>query len=244
MAKPASPPAFRPLFAQIQELIIERVTAGEWQQGERLPSESEFAEYYSVSQGTVRKAIADMAAENLVVRYRGRGTFVASHTEEREHSHFFHLVGNGGTKNLPSSQPVSCRRRKANREIEQRLGLKLGAEVTVFERLRLIEDIPVVFETIVVSEALFPGFCASLKENPPNELYSHYETRYSIRVIRAVEHLRAVAANDREADALGVEVHAPLLEIDRIALTYGEKPVEWRCSHCNTRNHNYLSTLY
>ncbi len=243
MTRTSSSPIVRPLFAQIKELIVERVKAGEWQPGEPLPSENDFAEFYGVSQGTVRKAIAEMATENLVERFRGKGTFVTSQTREREHSHFFHLLRNDGVKELPGTQPISCRRQKANRDMRKRLLLESGTEVAVLERLRLIGGVPLVFETITVSEELFPGLCASLEGGMPNELYPHYERKYGVRVISAVEHLRAVAASESEARALDTATGTALLEIDRLAVTYGEKPVEWRRSRCLTTNHYYLSKL-
>lgn len=244
MSESPSSPAFRPLFAQIHELIVERVMAGEWRHEEPLPSEAEFAKFYNVSQGTVRRAISEMTAQNLVVRFRGKGTFVVRHTKEREHSHFFHLVRNDGAKDLPTSKPLSCRSRRSNKEICQRLDLQAGARVGMLERLRLIRGVPVIFESIVVPEAVFPDFAAAFKENLPNELYPFYETGYGVRVIRAVERLSAVPATARVAEGLNLGQGAPMLEIDRIALAYGDKPVEWRRSLCNTKDYKYLSTLY
>jgi GntR family transcriptional regulator len=244
MSESPPSPAFRPLFAQIQELIVERMMAGEWRHEEPLPSEAEFAKFYNVSQGTVRRAISEMTAQNLVVRYRGKGTFVARHTKEREHSHFFHLVRNDGAKDLPISRPLSCRSRRSNKEICQRLDLQAGARVGMLERLRLIGGVPVIFESIVVPEAVFPDFAAAFEEDHPNELYPFYETRYGIRVIRAVERLSAVPATAGVAKGLNLAQGAPLLEIDRVALAYGDKPVEWRRSLCNTKDYKYLSTFY
>lgn len=243
MAKPLDQPVMRPLFSQIEDLIVERLTAGEWKPGEPLPSEQEFADFYSVSQGTVRKAIAKMATDNLVVRFRGKGTFVASHTMEREHSHFFHLYRDDGVKELPETRPVSCRRCAASPDMENRLTLEPGATVTVVERLRIIDGAPQVFETIVVSDTMFPGLCDFLGRALPNELYPLYETQFGVRVVRAEERLKAVAASPREAEALILPVGAPLLEIDRVAMTYGDVPVEWRRSRCNTEDHFYLSRL-
>lgn len=243
MTKGLVKPSVSPLFAQIEELIVDRVRAGEWKPGEPLPSESEFAKFYGVSQGTVRKAVAQMAADNLVVRFRGKGTFVASHTDEREHSHFFHIHGDGGQKILPSSRQISCGKRRATREIEARLQLPPKEEVVVLERLRTFDGKTRVFESIVVASSTFPDLCANLRQSAPNELYPLYERLYGIRVVRAEERLKAVAADGREAELLGVAQGAPLLEIDRIAMTYGDVPVEWRRSHCNTADHYYLSLL-
>lgn len=243
MAKNPVRPTVRPLFAQIEELIVERLVAGEWKPGEPLPSETEFAEFYDVSQGTVRKAVAQMASNNLVVRFRGKGTFVASHTDEREHSHFFHLHREDGVKEFPQSVPVSCAKQQATPEMVNRLGLTIETEVAVVERLRTLNGIARVFETIVVSEEVFPSLCETLRDTLPNEMYPHYETEYGVRVVCADERLRAVAAGPREAEFLNVAVGTPLLEIDRIAMTYGDMPVEWRRSRCHTKDHFYLSSL-
>ena len=244
MAEKAPIPAFRPLFAQIKELIIERLEAGEWNQGEPLPSEGEFAAYYQVSQGTVRKAISEMADENMVVRFRGKGTFVASHTAESVRSRFFHLHHDSGTKDLPGSQPLSCRRLKSTPDIETRLQLASGTDVVMHERLRILRGQPVALETIIVPESLFPEMCSALADALPNEFYPYYEAQFGIRVVRALEQLRGVLADQREAELLNLSgPGAPLLEIDRLAVAYGDRPVEWRRSRCNTANHFYLSIL-
>lgn len=243
MAHSSAQPVVRPLFAQIEDLIVARVTAGEWKPGEPLPSESEFAAFYNVSQGTVRKAIAQMAADNLVVRFRGKGTFVASHTIERERSHFFHLLRDDGAKELPKSVLISACRRQATREIAGRLGIEAGAMVAIVERMKVIGDVPRVFETVVVPDKTFPDLCKSVADALPSELYPHYETVYGVRVIRAEERLKAVAATERDAELLRVAAGSPLLEIDRLAMTYGDVPVEWRRDRCNTESHFYQSSL-
>ena len=74
-------PAFSPLYQQIKGLILQGLENGEWKPGEAIPSEMELALRFRVSQGTVRKAIDELAAENLVVRRQGKGTFVATHAE-------------------------------------------------------------------------------------------------------------------------------------------------------------------
>lgn len=243
MAKRVPAPAFRPLFAQIKELIVERVRSGEWQAGDPLPSEHEFADYYNVSQGTVRKAIAEMATENLVERYRGKGTFVASHTDEREHSRFFHIVGNDGIKRLPGSQALSCQRGKATKENQEILGLENGKTVVIAERLRLIDDVPIILETITISDEMFPGFSEAWNGEIPNEFYPLYETKYGTRVVSAKERLSVITATNRVADLLGLSPGSPLLKIDRTAYTFGEQPVERRVSLCNTANFHYQSLL-
>ena len=75
---------FSPLYQQIKALILGSLQAGEWKPGEAIPSENDLAARFKVSQGTVRKAIDELASENLLVRRQGKGTFVATHHEDRE----------------------------------------------------------------------------------------------------------------------------------------------------------------
>ena len=74
-------PSFRPLYEQIKILLTQSLIAGEWRPGESIPSEIELASRFRVSQGTVRKAIDELAADNILVRRQGTGTFVATHAE-------------------------------------------------------------------------------------------------------------------------------------------------------------------
>src|SRR5574339_1053152 len=89
-------PAFSPLYRQIKALLTGSLQAGEWKPGEAIPSETELAARFKVSQGTVRKAIDELAAENLVVRRQGKGTFVAQHDERRILFQFFKLAPDRG----------------------------------------------------------------------------------------------------------------------------------------------------
>jgi GntR family transcriptional regulator len=87
---------FSPLYRQIRDRLVHSLQAGEWRPGEAIPSEIDLAARYGVSQGTVRKAIDALSAENLLVRRQGRGTFVASHQEARAQIRFLRLRTDDG----------------------------------------------------------------------------------------------------------------------------------------------------
>ena len=98
---PAAPsPTFSPLYQQIKALITQSLQSGEWKPGELIPSEVELAARFKVSQGTVRKAIDELAAENLVMRKQGKGTFVSTHHEARAHFRFLKLLPDEGVPHL------------------------------------------------------------------------------------------------------------------------------------------------
>lgn len=232
-----------PLYAQVRREVVARVAGGYWRPGDMLPSEQALAREFGVSQGTVRKALDALTAENLVVRRQGKGTFVARHNPERSLFHFFKVVADGGVRELPArSRILSCVRRRATREEAKLLTLEPGARVVHIDRIRDLGSRPAIVERIVLPGALFPDLgrpIASL----PNTLYRLYEEKYGISVHQAVERVRAVAAEAADAAALGVKIGAPLLEIDRLASTLDRLTVEWRRSRVDTRYHHYLAEL-
>lgn len=236
-------PEFRPLYSQIKALLIKRLAAREWRPGDALPSETALAQEYGVSQGTLRKALNALEAERLVERRQGKGTFVAKHSAARSLFQFFHLVGEGGERQLPESRALNCRGGIATRAECEALALEAGAAVTRIQRVRHLDGQPVISESISVPSALFPGLRERAPEEVPNTLYELYESRYGVVVVRAQERLRAVAAGEREATLLGVAAATPLLEVDRIALNIEKRPVEWRVSRCHTAHHFYLTDL-
>jgi len=237
---PEIAPGNGPLYRQVKALFIGRMVDGQWPPGTRLPSEMELARDIDVSQGTVRKALDEMCQDNLVIRHQGRGTFVATHTAQRELYHFFHIIDAKGVRQLPAhSQLISVTRRRADKAETRNLDLTAGAHVVVIERIRHLGARPVISETIALPAARFPG----LDQNAdiPNEVYGFYEQHYGVTIHKAVERLRAVAATGDEAKALGLHAGAPLLEIDRLAKTLDDETVEWRVSRCDSRDHAYVA---
>lgn len=245
MNEPTSPMATllspRPLYVQVRELMIGRMVQGVWKPGAVLPSEIQLAEEFGVSQGTVRKALDALAAENLVIRRQGRGTFVAEHDAERALFHFFHLVGEDGSRQLPGGTLLSCRPGKASRDEAARLDVARGTQVVRLRRTRDMRGLAVIFEMISVPAVMFPGIRDA--DELPNTLYEFYEGNYGITIVRAEERLRAVPASRDAAAHLGIKPGAPLLEIDRVAFALDGRPVEWRVSQCDTRHHHYLAEL-
>ncbi|MDQ5905326.1 MAG: GntR family transcriptional regulator, partial [Pseudomonadota bacterium] len=89
-------PAFSPLYQQIKGLILQSLQVGEWKPGDLIPSELELAGRFRVSQGTVRKANDELAAENLLLRRQGKGTFVSTHAEQQVQYRFLRLMPDRG----------------------------------------------------------------------------------------------------------------------------------------------------
>lgn len=229
----------QPLYQQVDNIIRQRLIDNEWMPGDALPSEMQLAAELSVSQGTVRKALNDLVAENLLFRRQGLGTFVSEHTERRALFLYFSIVGNDGSRILPVSRILSCEERIATAAEAEKLQLQPSEMVVHFRRIRFFNDVPTIVESITLPLEHFPGFGTEVE--PPNNLFRFYQSEYGVTVAKAEEHLQAVSASSEEAKLLGIEIGRPLLEIDRLAKMLDGRPVEWRISHCDNSNYRYVA---
>src|SRR5689334_6875923 len=151
-------PSFAPLYLQIKGLLSKSLEDGEWRPGEAIPSEIELARRYKVSQGTVRKAIDALASDNLVVRRQGKGTFVATHTEERTSLfRFLRIRRNDGSDVLPVSRLLDVKRAKAGADAARLLAMKQGDAVLLLRRVLEYAGDPVVLDEITLPAVLFRG---------------------------------------------------------------------------------------
>jgi len=233
-----------PLYMQIKELLISKISKGEWSPGNIIPSEIQLAQELGVSQGTARKAITELVENNVLTRKQGLGTFVSNHDAQRALFHFFHITDDEGHKVLPDSSAQHCRMKQASRSEASKLQLKAGASVIKIQRVRNIATIPTIVETITLPAKPFRELGKGEACNLPNMLYELYEKKFGITIHSAEEKLRAVAASKHDAALLNLEAGTPLLEIERVALTLDKIPVELRISRCNTRNHYYKNTFF
>lgn len=236
-------PTFSPLYQQIKALITQSLQSGEWKPGELIPSEVELANRFKVSQGTVRKAIDELAAENLVVRRQGKGTFVATHHEARAQYRFLRLMPDAGEPHYPENNILEVKRLRAPAEIARLLDIKSGDSVIFIKRVQALDGAPTIVEELWLPGLLFKGLTAERLIEYKGPMYGLFETEFGTRMIRATEKLRAVGADAETAVLLGLAAGAPLLSVERVSFTYGDRPVEVRRGLYRTDRHHYQNEL-
>ncbi len=239
-------PAFSPLYQQIKGLILKSLQAGEWKPSEAIPSEIEFAARFRVSQGTVRKAIDELAAENLLVRRQGKGTFVATHAEHQVQYRFLKLLPDNGDPNSegPAQREIiDCRRLRATADIAKALALRTGDAVLKVRRVLSFAGEPTILEDIWLPGAPFKGLTAERLSVHQGPMYELFETEFGVRMVRAQEKIRAVLAESDHCALLHIAPHAPLLSVERIAVTYDDKAMELRRGLYRTDKHYYRNEL-
>lgn len=229
-----------PLYKEVKRKITESMRRGEWKPGEAIPSEKVLGERFGVSIGTVRKAVDELASENLLIRHQGRGTYVASHDRERQFFYFFHIVRQDGHKEYPQVELVEFSKGKADEIAAKKLGIEPGARVIRFTNKLSIGGQPVIVDEITLPESLFSGLTEKRLRERPNTIYHFYQQAYGVTVVRTEERVRAVKASESQAGILGLRRGEPLLQVIRVALSYRDQPVEYRCSYVDTRNYEYF----
>ena len=235
--------AYSPLYQQIKALLLQGLDRGEWKPGEAIPSELELAARFQVSQGTVRKAIDELAAENLLLRRQGKGTFVATHHEAKVRFRFLRLTPDDATPAVSGSRILDVRRLKAPADVAALLELRSGETVVNLRRVLSFDDSPTILDDIWLPGAPFKGLTAELLEASRSPLYALFESEYGVSMVRAEEKIKAVAADAAQAELLAVEVGHPLLQVERISFTYGDRPMELRRGAYLTERFHYRNSL-
>ncbi len=180
----------------------------------------------------MRKAVDELAQENHLVRRQGKGTFVATHAEERTQYRFLRLTPDDpGAAGRLRRRLLECRRVRAGAEVAHALGLRVGDAVLQIRRLLLTAEEPaqpVVLDEIWLPGTLFKSLSAEKLASWRGPMYGLFEAEFDVRMVRAEERLRAVAASVDEARLLAVAEGTPLLLVERLSYTYGRRPVELR----------------
>ncbi|UHL62941.1 GntR family transcriptional regulator [Paralcaligenes sp. KSB-10] len=227
------------LYKLVKRQMLAGLSAGEWKPGEVIPAEKQLSQRFDVSIGTLRKAIDELVAENILIRHQGRGTFVAMHSREQHLFHFFNVVRHDGLKAPPDVALVQFAKTRADKKTCEKLGIASSAKVFKLTNVLRLNNAPVQVDEITVPEALFAGLSESQLRNRPSTLYSLYQEAFGLNVIRIDERVRATPADEEQARLLGIAPGTALLQIHRIAFSYNNQPIECRVSYLDTRHYEY-----
>ncbi len=239
-----------PLYRQVKRELQKIMEAGQYGPGQPLPSEATLAQALQVSIGTLRHAVDELVHEHVLVRRQGKGTYVAPHNSARFLFQFFHVEPRWDPdddtpreQEYPEIACIGFARDKADEAEARALRIKSGDPVFRVENKLALRGRVVVHDRLVLSAVLFRHLTEKRFVERPSTVYALYQTDFGITVLRAQERARAVAAGKPVARILAVPAGAPVMEVHRLALTFGDKPVEYRVSTINTQAHDYVSVL-
>lgn len=240
---PSERPDRTPLYRSVKLQITEALREGRWKHGQKIASEPLLARRFGTSVGTIRKAVGELVAENILVREQGRGTFVRSHSRDYMLDVFFRIVGSEGAHDLPAVRLLSMKRTRADRATAEVLRLKPRAPVIDIETLLTLEGQPAILDRMRLPGQLFPDLTESAFGRREGTVYGFFQDRYGVTVVRADEFITAVHADERTARLLQLRPGEAVLRIARTAYTYKDVPVDSRVRLVSCARHGYLSRL-
>jgi GntR family transcriptional regulator len=231
------------LYRAVKRALLRSIQDGAVSPGAALPSEGALAAALGVSVGTLRHAVDELVAEHILVRRQGRGTFVATHSEDRFLFQFFHVERADGLREAPEVQLVNFERTRMPEDAAAALGARASDPCVMVENRLLLQGRAVVHDRLLLPGTLFKGLTEKRLRERPGTLYQLWQSDFGITVLRAEERARAVGVDRAVARVLGVAPGTPALQVRRTALTFGDKPVEYRISTIQTELHDYVQTL-
>ena len=248
---PLTDTASVPLYRQVKRELQQLIESGRCPPGQALPNEAAIAQALGVSIGTLRRAVDELVHEHVLVRRQGKGTFVALHGSERFMFQFFHVEPRldprfsdiAQPSEYPQVESLGYERERAGELDAAVLRIKPGDPVIRFDNRLSLSGRAVVYDRITIPALIFKGLTERRLRDRKGTIYSLYQTEFGITVLRAQERTRAAAADRSAARMLGLPIGQPVLEVHRTALTFGERPVEYRISTINTSLHDYVSML-
>ena len=222
--RPATP---HPLYAQVRDLLLNRIRGGEWSAGENLPNEFVLSTDFDVSIGTVRRAVAELEANGVLVRKQGRGTYVSGRGAEALQERFFALRAADGQRFAATYELVSLTRRAATPA--ERAALRVAEQHGVVEIVQRLDvgGSPVGLETSVLPVEQFPRLDTQLRFG--QHLYPVLAD-YGFLITRVDDTIGIEPACATTAAHLGCPTEAPLLLVTRLAIALDGRPVEVRTS--------------
>ena len=232
-----------PLYRRVKLALLHAIESGRYPAGGALPSETELSTALGVSVGTLRHAVDELVAEHILVRRQGRGTFIALHTADRILFGFFHVERSDGLREIPVVEMLSFQRTRIDEEEAQALRIMPGDPVFEIENRLMLQQRPVIHDRLVLPVLLFKGLTEKRFRERPSTIYNLYQTEFGITVTQALERARAVTAPRAAARVLGIANGTPVMQVRRTALTFGDRPVEFRVSTINTAYHDYVQLL-
>jgi GntR family transcriptional regulator len=216
-----------PYYIQVREALQAHFEVGTWQPGDQLPGEFELCQMFGVSRTVIRHALNDLVNKGLIVREKGKGTFIAKpkireSLVQKLTGFYQDMVEQGYT---PVTQVLKQHAIPAGHKVAGYLHITPDDQVIEIERLRFVQDEPVQLVTTYLPYDLCP---ALLEEDLSNQsLYAFLEDHCGVMIVRGKRSVEAVPANTYEARLLRVKKGAPLILLDSVSFDDDGTPIEY-----------------
>ncbi|MBG0964935.1 GntR family transcriptional regulator [Bacillus sp. SRB1LM] len=225
--KPLQNESLIPLYHQLIERLKDSIEKGHWTLGDKIPSENQLMEQFSVSRNTVKKAIEELVQEGILYRIQGKGTFVAKPKLQQSLMGFYSFSKVLKEKGMnPKDIILKIEEVKPNAKIKEALQLSENVNVIEMKRLRCAEDEPYILESSFIPKHVVTDI-EQLKKVGEISLYDLFSQQFNTVVTRANEAFEPVLIRADESEYLQTEVGRPALLLERTAYDTNGVPVEF-----------------
>ncbi|HEX2988571.1 MAG TPA: GntR family transcriptional regulator [Chloroflexota bacterium] len=216
-----------PLYHQLKELLRDLIESGQWARGERIPPERELCATFNVSRATTTQALNDLERMGLVERRQGKGTFVARPKLVQDLLDFRTLTrGTLASDLTPTMKILSMEVVDPVPRLAQLLEVSMGEKLIRIERLRMVNDEPMMMDVCSLPYAMCPDLLHDNLEE--NLLYDLLSQKYGIKMVEQEKWVEPVMLDDFEAGLLRTKKGALGLLVERVAYCEGRRPMEFR----------------
>lgn len=200
-----------PLYKQLEEKIRKEIDAGERAAGSRLPTENELSESYHVSRVTVRKALAVLSESGYLERKSGKGTFVAEKKLQRNITEVISFSDMCRMKNaIPGAKTIKIALEDPSERDLTEMSLHEGDKILVVERIRYMDNVPVILEFNKFPESFSFLFGENLNDTSLYDVLQNHNIIFD----HSDKTLDIVFASAQESKILGISKGYPLLRIE------------------------------
>ncbi|MDG4655715.1 phosphonate metabolism transcriptional regulator PhnF [Ectobacillus antri] len=230
-----------PIYYQIQEWVKNQIESGEWKPGDKIPSEHELCEKFSVSRMTIRQAVNNLVEQGYLLRKRGIGTFVQLPKVEQRLQSMTGFTEDMKMRGMhPSSTLLSFGIVDASAKIAGKLKVAEGTSVYEIRRIRLANQEAIAYETTYLSADVVKDMNERILQH---SLYEHLEERLGYKLLRATQTIEASVAGEEEATHLQIAHRAPVLVVEQTSYDEKDLPIEYvKCIYRGDR-YKFITTI-
>ncbi len=214
-----------PLYHQLQDYLRAKIERGDWEVGDKIPTEQQLSQQFRVSRITVIKAVNRLVEEGLLQREQGRGTFVTAPPEVPESLPLRSFTEEMRERGLnPSSRILNMDEIVPPKRLQTRLALEESVRVWKIERLRYANGEAVGLHRTYLPTPLFPALDTQIQD--AQSLYQVLATAYGVVPDEAVETYSAVQLDNEECRLLALPLGSPAFAVERLTYARGT-PIEF-----------------
>ena len=215
-----------PKYLEIQNLLLQRIKNGDYQEGQLIPKEVDLAEQLNVSRPTVRHAIRNLVQAGYLERRKKRGTIVTQTKIKQQFTHVIEsyntVIQNNGL--VAKTQVLNFSTEKANDEVAEALTIKPNTEVYKLVRLRSADNKPVVFVVTYLPIAQLPDL--QKIDFTHHSLYSEL-AKAGLEITHVSRKIEVHPATEEEAQLLETDIKAPIFYFHTIGFTKDHRALEY-----------------